>query len=87
MEKIEKKGEIYKMRRTIKLIEKQNITNGDEIYNKMKKEFLNKQHKKELEYLEKRDKEKLYGTVPPSTEMAEFTCPARLSKGDAPRRM
>ena len=45
------------------------------------------QYRRAEDQAKKRDKEKLYGTVPPSTEMAEFTCPARLSKGDAPRRM
>lgn len=45
------------MRRTIHLIE--SSTNGDEIYNKMKKEFLDKERKKSLEDIEKRSKENI----------------------------
>lgn len=45
------------MRRTIHLVE--GSTNGDEIYNKMKKEFLDKEHKKSLENIEKRNNENI----------------------------
>lgn len=52
-------GSSSDMKRTIKLIEKQNTTNGDEIYNKMKKEFINKQHKKSVDDIEKGEKENI----------------------------
>ncbi|MEE0866077.1 MAG: hypothetical protein U0L98_04710 [Clostridia bacterium] len=45
------------MRRTIHLVE--GSTNGDEIYNKMKKEFLDKEYKKSVEDIEKRNNENI----------------------------